>query len=154
MVIFEKIESSSDLQEIIKAAFDADFPIDGGWGYTKELATIIKESELPITQLEHTIASMRTHLEMNMTRQKKERYGSINLNETQRESYQNDSRLYHKVTYSITAMKEEQYNDFIEEYKEGYGKKEFDLSEYFERRKRATLSRTEAYWFEIEGENA
>lgn len=149
MFVAERIESGGNLKEMIESIFDLSLSVDGDWGYTRELATIIGKTDLPIAQLEHTLASMRTHLEMNITRSKEERYGSINLNETDREEIHDNSQVYHKVTYEITAMKEEQYNAFVEEYKEGYGKKDFNLSEHFEKRKKATLSRTESYWFEI-----
>ncbi len=154
MVSFEKIKSDGNLREIIKAAFDADFPVDGGWGYDKASATIIEHSDLPMTQVEHTIASMRTHLEMNMTLDEDLRYGGINLNEVKREAVQDSAHKYHKVTYEITAIKEKEYNAFVDEYKEGYGKSGFDLSEYFARRKAATLHRKEIYWFELEGDAA
>lgn len=149
MISFEKIESEGNLQEIIKAAFDAELPVSGTWGYTKGSATVINNSDLPITQLEHTVASMRAHLEMSMTRSEEDRYGGINLNEIERETVRDGSNNYHKITYEITAIKEKEYNAFVEEYKEGYGNSDFDLSEYFARRKEATLHRTELYWFEI-----
>ena len=147
--MLNQIESNENINEIIQTVFDADLSIDGDWGYTREHATIIKETTMPLPQLEHTIASMRTHLDMSMTRSEEERYGGINLNEIDREEYHSDSQLYHKVTYAITAIKEKEYNAFIEEYKEGYGGKDFDLSGHFERRKKATLEKTEVYWFKI-----
>lgn len=153
MILFEKIQSDNNLKEVIKSAFDTDLPVGGGWGYDKGSAIIIKNPDQPLSQLEHLIASMRTYLEMNMTQQKEERYGGINLNETAREEYRDDSHLYHKISYAITAMKEDQYNIFIEEYKEGYGEKEFDLSGHFERRKKATLERAETYWFRIDSDS-
>lgn len=152
MVSFDKIESEGNLQEIIKAAFDAELPVGGGWGYTKASATIISSSDLPVVQLEHTVSSMRAHLEMSMTRSEEERYGGINLNEIERETVRDGSDNYHKITYEITAIKESEYNAFVEEYKEGYGNSDFDLSEYFARRKEATLHREETYWFKIEAE--
>ena len=150
MAVFEKIKSDNNLKEVIKSAFDAELSVSGGWGYDRESATIIEKSDQPISQMEHLIASMRTYLEMSMTQQKEERYGGINLNEIAREEYRSDSNLYHKVNYAITAMKEDRYNIFIEEYKEGYGKANFDLSGHFKRRKKATLERTESYWFRID----
>ncbi len=41
--------------------------VAGAWGYTQKLATIIESTDLPLTQLEHMLASMRTYIEMNMT---------------------------------------------------------------------------------------
>jgi len=149
MSTFEQLKCEDNLQDIIKAAFDADLNISGAWGYTQDLATIIHTSDAPLSQLEHMLASMRTYVEMNMTIEKEERFGSISLNETNRTQVEKASLFYDKVTYEITAMKETTYNDFIKAYKEGYGTEGFDMTKHFEERKKATLTREEVYWFEI-----
>jgi len=149
MATFDRFVSDTDIKEIIASVFEISLPVSGGWGYSKDTAIEIGDTDLPLAQLEHTLASMRTHLEMNITRPKEERYGSINLNETAREEMKEDSVKYHKVSYRITAMKESEYNAFVDEYKEGYGKEDFDMADHFERRKQATLIRTETCWFRI-----
>ena len=149
MATFDTIQSSDDLKEMVKSVFDMDLPVGGEWGYESESATTLYATDLPLTQLEHTLASMRAHLEMSLMPGKEERYGSINLNESEREVYRKDGKSYHQVTYAVTAMKESQYNAFVDEYKEGYGREDFDLADHFERRKRATLKRQITYWFEI-----
>ena len=148
---FKQIPSDEPIAEVIKAAFDTDLPVEGGWGYNKEEATLFTGNPqgLPVTQLEHMLASMHAYLEMNMTLPKEERYGSINLNEKNREESVEGEKIYHKVTYEITAMKEDIYATFIDEYKEGYGKEDFDMEAHFRRRKEATLTRLEPYWFEV-----
>jgi len=151
MTTFHPLPSSEPIKEVIHAGFDADLPLSGGWGYRKTDATVIESlpDTVSLTQLEHMIASMRAYLEMNMTLPKEARYGSINLNEKQREIIEEDERIFHRVTYEISAMKEELYATFIDEYKEGYGKETFDLEEHFKRRHEATLIRVEPYWFEV-----
>ena len=149
MIEFKQLQSDNDLKEVIKSAFDADLALSGAWGYTKELATVIKSTEVPLKQLEHMIASMRTYIEMNMTLPEDERYGSINLNETQREQIKIDDLVYDKVNYEITAMKEKTYTSFINAYKEGLGTEGFDITEHFNERKKATITRNEEYWFEV-----
>ena len=151
MPTFQQIPSNEPLRSVIKAAFDADLPLSGGWGCTKALATIIESNpdNIPLSQLEHMIASMRAYLEMNMTQPKEDRYGSINLNEKEREILQENDKVFHKVLYEISAMREDTYAAFIDEYKEGYGKEGFDMEDHFRRRKEATLIRIEPYWFEV-----
>ena len=149
MIEFKQLQSDNDLKEVIKSAFDADLALSGAWGYTKELATVIKSTEVPLKQLEHMIASMRTYIEMNMTLPEDERYGSINLNETDREQIKIDDLVYDKVNYEITAMKEKTYTSFINAYKEGLGTEGFDITEHFNERKKATITRNEEYWFEV-----
>ena len=146
---FDKLKSDKNLQEIIKTAFDTDLDISGSWGYTEALATIIHNSDTPLEQFEHIFASMRAYIEMNMTQEKEKRYGSINLSETSRERIIKETLIYDKVIYKITAMREDIYASFINEYKEGYGKDDFDLSEHFKRREDATLIREVNHWFEI-----
>lgn len=146
---FEPLKCDNDLKAILKSAFDADFNLSGAWGYTQDSATHIHSTELPLSQIEHILASMRTYLEMNMTLPKEDRYGSINLNELHRTRHEEKQHTYDEVKYEITAMKEERYNTFIQAYKEGYGTEGFDMEKHFEERKEATLTREVVYWFEI-----
>ena len=149
MQIFEPLKSQNDIAEIISSAFDVGLDISGDWGYSMQEATIISSVDNPINVFEHTLASMRTYVQMNMTLPKDQRYGSINLNENSREEIVVDKQIYHKVTYQISAMREDEYASFIDEYKEGYGKDGFDLNGHFKRRKLATLTREDIYWFEV-----
>lgn len=149
MVDFEKLSAEEEIKEVIKSAFDADFDIAGAWGYTEDEATHILSTELPYPQFEHIFASMRAYVEMNMTREEAERYGSINLSENNREELVTPQGTFHKVTYALTAMKESTYNAFIKEYKEGHGAKAFDLNLHFQKRKEATLHREVTHWFKI-----
>ena len=149
MPTFKQLEGTQDLKEILKTAFDSDLPVSGSWGYTQDDVTVIEASDIPLNQIEHVFASIRAYVEMNMTLQEEERYGSINLNEKAREELTIDTKKYHKVSYEVTAMQESLYNNFIKEYKEGYGKESFDLNLHFEKRKAATLKREVIHWFEI-----
>lgn len=147
---FKNITSTEPISEIIKSTFDMDIDIVGGWGYTPQEALILsKPIVTPIDQLQHTIASMRTHIEMSMTRPPEQRYGGINLQETERETISKNDCKYEKVSYKVTAMLESDYAKFISEYKEGYGSQEFDISTHFENRKKATLSRDIDVWFSV-----
>lgn len=146
---FEQLKCDDDLKEVIKSAFSSDFDISGAWGYTQSLSTVIHSTDVPLNQIEHMLASMRAYIEMNMTLPKRDRYGSISLNETDRIQVTEDQLIYDKVTYEITAMKEDTYTSFINAYKEGYGTEGFDMTEHFNQRKKATLTREEVYWFEI-----
>ncbi len=145
---FKTISSSDPIKEIIKSAFDMDVDLTGGWGYTQESATIIHSTnDLPVEQFEHTLTTMRAYIEMNMTLEASQRYGSINPTETKREVITMKDKTYHKVYYEITAMQEDLYAKFINEYKSGYGTADFDMSEHFKRRKKATLVRQVVHWF-------
>jgi len=151
MTIFKTLQENRNIQTLIKETFDLDLPLSGDWGYTQERASIINAlpQNLPLKQLEHTLTSIRAHLEMNITQEVAHRYGGINANEKLREAVCIDNTIFDKVTYEITAIKEDLYNAFIKEYKKGYENKTLDLNEHFKRRKEATLTREVIHYFEI-----
>ncbi|RLA76099.1 MAG: hypothetical protein DRG30_03605 [Epsilonproteobacteria bacterium] len=151
MTTFKQLQENLNIHELIKSTFDVDLALAGNWGYTKENATIIEalSENMTLLQLEHMITSIRAHLEMNITQEQENRYGAINANERAREEERNEEGVFNKVTYEITAIKEDLYNAFIKEYKEGYGKEDFDISSHFKRRKEATLTREVIHYFEV-----
>ncbi len=151
MTTFNTLAENKNIQELIKTTFDVDLPLSGDWGYSKARASIINSlpQGMPILQLEHTITSIRAHLEMNITQEKEDRFGGINANEKTREVMRVENAVFDKVTYEITAIKEELYNAFIKEYKEGYEKETLDLNDHFKRRKEATLIREVVHYFEV-----
>ena len=143
----EKISAEDGISKIIKSAFDMDLDISGGWGYSRNDAIVINEVDDNIAQLQHTLCSIRTHLELNLTREAQDRYAGINLNEVSRENIDIDGNHYEKVTYKIDAMLESEYAKFINEYKQGYGNDGFDLESHFRNRKEATESTSVAMLF-------
>ena len=151
MTTFKKLQENNNIQQLIKSTFDADLPLSGSWGYAEEKATIIEAlpEGMTSTQLEHMLTSIRAHLEMNITQEKDHRYGGINAKEIAREQIKNKKGIFDKITYKITATKEDLYNAFIKEYKESYGKKEFDLNEHFKKREESTLTREVIHYFEV-----
>ncbi|MFK5975691.1 MAG: hypothetical protein QM493_04190 [Sulfurovum sp.] len=147
---FKRLTTTDEIKEIIQSAFDTSLDISGSWGDTLDGATIISSTNnISIILFEHKLSSMRAYVEMNMTLPKEDRYGSINVNELRREEIRENDKIYDKVTYEISAMREDRYALFIDEYKDGYGKDWFDIDEHFRNRKLATLIREEVYWFDV-----
>ncbi|CAA6820892.1 MAG: Unknown protein [uncultured Sulfurovum sp.] len=145
--MFEEIKVEENLEELVKVVFNTDLKLDGAWGYSKALATVIKEgNDTPTLQIEFTLATMRAYLEMNMTLEENVRYSAINLQELSREKV--DS-VYDKVKYEISAIKETEYKAFIKEYKENSDKSDFDMTAHFMRRSDATLKREVIHWFKV-----
>ncbi len=143
----KQISALDDIQEVIKSAFGVDLDVAGGWGYSIEDAIAINQQGSNIKQIEHTLCSMRSHLELNLTRKQSQRYGGININELSRETLVVHDKNYDKVTYKIDAMLESIYSKFIDEYKQGYGKEEFDLEKHFSDRKNATEHKSVEMFF-------
>ena len=147
---FSKVSIDGEIKEIVKSLFDMDLEISGGWGYSRQEASmILDDKSMPIKQREHIIASMRSYIEMNITQDSNNRYAGINLQESSREEIINGDKVYHRVTYTITAILETKYKALMKEYKEGYETKEFDMVKHFEDRKEETLTRVEDYWFKM-----
>ncbi len=147
MSSFQKVKVDGTIKDMVQSIFDSSLEIDGNWGYSQESATIINSSNtIPIKQLQQMLISMRAYLEMNITQSQEDRYANINPNELSREEISDN---YHRVTYQITAIKEDIYNQFIKEYKEGHNQKDFDLTAHFNKRKEASLTREVIYWFKI-----
>jgi len=151
MTTFNALQNNTNIQALIKETFDADLPIAGDWGYSEDRASSITAlpQGMPLSQLQHTLTSIRAHLEMNITQDEENRYAAINANEIAREAIQNNGLAFEKVTYAVTAIKADLFKQFILEYKEGYEKEGFDLSDHFKRRKEATLTREVVHYFEV-----
>ncbi len=149
--VFQPIEKVDNIKEVIKNLFDADLNVSGGWGYNEKSATIVNSLEgVHLDQFLHMFASIRANIEMNATLDEDDRYGGINLTFKEKKTLKLANKTYNVFTFGITAMKEKNYAKFIKEYKDGYGKKEFDLADHFDRRKKSTIKREVDYWFEGE----
>jgi hypothetical protein len=147
---FKKIESGDDVKNVAKTAFGLDFDISGNWGYDKASATnILSLDKVEKEQFEFTLVSMRAHIEMNMTLGEDERYGGINPSEVSRETINIDNNIYDKVNYTILAIKEKPYKKLMKEYKDNYGKSDFDLAKHFNDRNTYSIEIPVEYWFHI-----
>ena len=154
-VRFQPIEKVASIKKVIKNLFDTDLDVSGGWGYDENTATIVESlGDMPVEQFSHTFASIRANIEMNATLDKDDRYGGINLSIKSKKTFNTDNQTYEIFTFLITAMKEKEYASFIKEYKECYGKKEFDLADHFYRRKESTIEREVDFCFKIQDKKA
>ena len=151
MVEFKNIKDEQNIKETIESLFSVELSISGGWGYSLENASIIEafRDGMPLNQLENMLISMRVNLEMNITQEKDNRYSGINANEISRQRVTSEELIYDKVNYEISAIKEDLYTKFMKEYKVGYGKESFNITEHFKKRKEATLIREVIYYFEV-----
>jgi len=145
MATFPTITNEGDLRAMIARVYETDLAVSGGWGYNRESATQLHPMPFPKAQVQFNLAHMRVYLEMNITQPESDRYGGIDLQEIEREQMGDLER----IRYRVTGIPEAKYNAFIDEYKEGYGKEDFDLSDHFARRKAATLTREIEYWFDL-----
>jgi len=144
-VEFKKLESVENIKEVVANLFDIELNIAGGWGYGSESALKVEQLDIPIEQFINMFTTLRSNVEMNFD--KKEKYGGITLSLEELKSLDIDNTPYQIARFNLSAMSEKVSAEFIKEYKENYGKKEFDIGEHFKRRKEQTLTRVVECWF-------
>ncbi len=145
---FKQLNKVGNVQRVIKDIFDVELDISGDWGYDEKHPLVINKLDMPVDQFLHMYATMRANMEMNLTlHNDDDRYGAINATYLDNKIIQLDNKIYNQVTFKVTAIKEKLYASFIKEYKDGYGKKEFDLAKHFKNREENTISRDVEYWF-------
>ena len=149
MVEFEKIKGGDDIAEVIKSAFGVDLDVSGGWGYDEQSIVIVKSLNMTKNQFTHMFARIRATIEMSLTLEDGYGYSGLNLKELQNQELIINKENYEKITFEISGMNEKIYKKFIKEYKDGYGKNDFDLEDHFKRRKENTIIRNEDYWFKF-----
>lgn len=146
---FNQIEPVENLSSILKDTFEVELDISGGWGYDNNNAVVVHSLDMPIDQFLHMFATIRSTIEMNLMQDEENRYGGINVTFLEGEQFEIENKIYDHVTFEITAMKENEYAEFIQEYKDNYGKnKDFDMNDHFKRREQSTISLQSDYWFE------
>ena len=144
---FKKLPQVDDLSGVIEDAFGVKLDISGGWGYDHKTAVVVNSVATDIDQFLDMYASIRANIEMNLTLEEDDRFGGINVHFEESKQFEIDNKIYDILTFKIIAMKEKTYASFIKEYKDNYGKKEFDLSDHFKRREESVVSRVVDYWF-------
>ena len=145
---FKPVEPVDDISGVIEDIFGVKLNISGGWGYDNTSAVIVENlGDMEIDQFIHVFATVRANIEMNLTLEEEERYGGVNLTFEDSKKFEINNKTYDVVSFKVSAMNEKIYADFIQEYKDNYGKEEFDLSDHFKRRKENTITRDVDYWF-------
>lgn len=144
---FDNLPAVDDISGVIKDIFGVDLDIRGGWGYNNHLALEVKSLDIPSEQFFQMFASMRANVEMNLTLEEESRYAGINVTKLEQKEFEIENKKYDVLTFKITAIKEKEYNHFIQEYKDNFGKKEFDLEQHFKLREESTLKIESDFWF-------
>ncbi len=147
---FKKIESTDKITTIIKTVSDMDLDVDGLWGYSMESATIINShNDFKLNDFEILLCSLRSHIQMSMTLSEEDRYTSIAPSQISKEKIEQNQKVYDKVIYSISATKESEFKELIQEYKKNHGDDTFDLAKHFKKREDCKITIEEEYWFDI-----
>ncbi|MEA3523226.1 MAG: MOSC domain-containing protein [Campylobacterota bacterium] len=148
IVKFEKAQDVEDIRETIRDIFDLDLDISGGWGYNQQSALKIRKIESSFEQFAHTFAIIRSNVEMNIMQEEANRYSGLNVHVENQEKITKNKIDYKVVSFKITATATKQNKEFIKEYKENYGKENFDIQEHFQKRKNSEITRIIECWFD------
>ncbi len=148
IIKFEKVHDVENIKEILKDIFDLDLDISGGWGYSQESALKVHKIDTSLEQFAHTFIMLRSNIEMNIMLGEEDRYSGLNVHVEDKKSISKNEMKYELISFKISATKIEQNKKFIEEYKENYGKENFDIQKHFQKRKEAEISRTLECWFD------
>lgn len=144
---FDTIAPVENMKEAIKEVFDVELDISGGWGYDNTTAVVVNSMDMPLEQFVHMFATIRANVEMNLVQDENEQYGGINANFEESKKFEIENKTFDVLTFKITAMKDKEYAKLIQEYKDGYGKEDFDITAHFKRREEVTITRSVDYWF-------
>lgn len=148
VVEFEKLPLVDDIAGVLEDVFGVKLDVAGDWGYDNKRVLEVRKLETSIDQFIHMFASMRANAEMNLTLEEEDRYGGINVTLKEAKEFEIEKKTYDVFTFNITAMPEKIYAQFIQEYKDNYGKnKNFDMDDHFKRRKQNSISIESDFWF-------
>lgn len=163
MLPLEPITTAESPRKILKAIFNeiiGELPIRGGWGYTQADACIIDmndpivDSRIPFNGIgiEYIFAEYRNYIDMIALRPEGEKYAGIRQElEVQYLIDGNDGRLFDKLVFNVTAMRQQDFNEMKAEFEgpNGYGSLGFDEVAHEKRRQYLTMHFKQDYWFDI-----
>lgn len=146
---FDELPEVDDIAGVLEDVFGVKLNVSGGWGYNNNSALQVESLDIPLNQFFQMFASMRANIEMNLTLDDDSRYGGINVSQLEHKEFEIQNSNFDIVTFKITGMKEKTYSHFIQEYKDNYGKDDFDLEKHFKQREENTIKIESDFWFKF-----
>jgi len=134
-------------------------PISGGWGHTKELATVINKND-PIVnnnklfnglKIENIFIKYRTYIEFiqNIPTQSEQLSGIEFINKVQSLIYDKEGKKYDKIEVEIKALKFSDFEVLKKEWEDNINNKDFNKEDHMKRRDEKMIYRKRDFWFEI-----
>ena len=161
--MIDRISSFELPRQIITEHFKLPLPISGGWGYTKDDVVIIVKPKIdPIVNksmpfdgigIEYVFVEKRIYEELIIFRPEGERFSDISWKLLRQEliERESDDRVYDKLTFEITALPNNDFEELKAEGKgpEGFKNPSFDIEAHEKKREERTLRYVREYWFDI-----
>lgn len=135
-----------------------EFPIRGGWGYTKEDAVFIDKNDTIINQqlpffdgvsYEYTFLEYRNYLELITSRAEDDKYSLIRYKTLHQELVSDGDYKYDHITIEVTCLKDEDFEELKEEWENNSMKDDFDLEKHNKKHEAKTIRFEREGWFEI-----
>ena len=154
------LNPSYNPREVMKDIFTSipEFPIHGGWGYSKEDAVVIDKYDSIVNQqlpffdgvsYEYTFLEYRNYLELITSRPDDDRYSMIRYKTLHQEVIAGGDKKYDHITIEVTCLKDEDFDELKKEWEENSENENFDHDEHNKKRDTKTIHFEREGWFEI-----
>ena len=166
-----RIRSEESPREIITADFKSlkgEFPISGGWGYSKEDAVIIDKSDksdpvvpkgMPfdgvgiegIEGIEYIFVEKRIYEELIIFRSDNNKFSGIEWNEIKQEFRSDGERKFDVLFFDVTAIPDTDWEQLKSEWESnnGFQGSQSALDVHIEKRNSKVVHYKTEYWFDI-----
>lgn len=152
-IIVPHISHSMSPAEILREDYPShDWPVSGGWGYTREDACVIElDSEEEGVAFEHTFMQYRAYEELIVFRPSYSRYSGIDVKMEFQALIKDGDRHYDKVTYHVTAFRDADWEFLKKDWEEhdSYKDDPDGLRRHLDMKKRLAVHYTTWGWFDI-----
>lgn len=158
-MLVKKINTQNSFREAC-ASFSIpkkEFPIQGGWGYTKDDAIVIDTNDPIIPKdlpfdgigLEYAIVEKRILLEFYYLQNEREGYRDIHWDVEQQELILDKKKAYDKLRIKISALSFEDWKSRRIEWKENGRQPDFDKEWFMNKSRELRHHGHQDFWFDI-----
>lgn len=160
MVKIDELVTKETPREILKQDFKIDFPISGGWGYTRDQAVVIDKYDKAVNQeeafdgvgIEYKFVEKRIYEEMIVFMPKGERYSGIGWKLVKQNLINTNNRNFDKLTFSISALLEKDFDLLKKEMEDIFAKDPSDklsIEKNLTKKAEKTITIIRDFWFDI-----
>ncbi|MCX8503818.1 MAG: hypothetical protein ORN52_07555 [Beijerinckiaceae bacterium] len=157
-----RIPAENEPRKILFTDFQVDYPIMGGWGYTKESPVIFSNDEAGIpdflyrnfVSFEYSFAQQRTFEELIIFRGPENSFAGIQFSLNSQSLQHHNGRKFDYLNFKVTAMPSAIFNSLRSEYEDilkiqNEIEKNSKLEENLAAKHFFTVSVDKEFWFDI-----
>lgn len=138
---------------------EAELPISGGWGYSKEDACIIDKNDSTVNAslsfngvaIEYIFVEKRIYEEMIIFRPAGKKYSGIKWKLRMQYLIRDADRTFDKLVFEVTAFNDNDWDELKAEFEgdQGYNSPSFDEQAHKIKRQEKMVLLTREFWFDI-----